>query len=147
MNIEADINKRYIYKDVILDELKGGLSRYTSTHLDRKIDRENFKSSILILRVRSSQSHVSLAECVNHILKEAIAPSREGKPSIEGIFNVPRVEGTIVSARGREYSKPVDQRVSKLEVKLGTNSPGVEFNQRVICHGRLIVVWKKKKDV
>ena len=130
---DLDVNGRYIYNHSLIEELKPSLSKVTAIHNCQESD--NLKSTILLLRIASApQSTLSLVHALNHLLSRICGPSRVREfPSIRSLLETPRqIETKMKSARGLEYSKPTNRAVKKSEVTLGTDTPGVEFNQRVL---------------
>ena len=143
---DLDVNKRYIHSHTFLEELKPVISRLTTIlTASHRLESENFRSSIAILRITSApQACLSLAQTVNDILTRILHPTRErGGRLISARLSLASPRGlnsTIKSARGIEYSKHRSKNMKKLDVNVGAHSPGVEFNKRVLSLYLLTVV-------
>jgi hypothetical protein len=104
-------------------------------------EAHNLKSehlrSITLVRISSPpRATVYLVDCIKTLLETA-------SKHLMGKVNIPpipasvlvdvsrRVESTIKSARGVEYSKASSSTTKKPEITLGVDSPGVEFQRKV----------------
>jgi hypothetical protein len=132
---KLDVNGDYIHAHSLLTDIKSSLSKFLVSR-GTKPDSQNFNSSIIILRVRSTpQSSVSLAQTITTILS-GLSGSRD---CVEGVrvslIDTPQIESKIKSAKGIEYSKITRGMGKKVKVSVGVEEPGVEFNQRVVSLG------------
>jgi len=144
--IDQDVNGRYIHSHSLVDELKPAISKL-ATRLPSS-DAENLTSSILIIRIISpSQSTLSLAQTLNTLFSRISGDeAREFRGG--GIsLDMPRqMETTIKSAKGVEYSKPATKIISRENVKVSAENPGVEYNRRVLPFiSSTDIVWEPCK--
>jgi hypothetical protein len=58
------------------------------------------------------------------------------------LTDTPQIESKIKSAKGIEYSKITRRMGKKVQVSVGVDEPGVEFNRRVVPV-MLIIVWSQ----
>ena len=129
---DIDVNGRYVHSHSLLEELKPAISKLT-THLPHSSDDDNLSSSILIIQIASPpQSTFSLSQTL-HALFSRIRGDETRRFRGGGIsVDIPRqMETTMRSAKGVEYSKPASKIVTKENINVSMENPGVEYNRRV----------------
>jgi hypothetical protein len=131
----ADVNGRYVHNHSLVENLKGHLSKGVASIRNVVSNTENLTSSIVMLDITApEQPCISVVQKVTSIMLELSRPEDWDNRQAVGakIIDASRMESKIKSARGLEYTKSTNRTVKTAQVKVGSNAPGVEFQQRVL---------------